>query len=112
MSIKWLGKLETEYPALAKTAKRLNADDGFVMNGDGGKRGSTKERDGDDSRGKGKRKKTKQSKSKAERDHDEDGGESGSGSSSHKRGRRERSEGSRERSVTPYLINDSPTQSG
>lgn len=112
MSVKWLGKLETEYPALAKTAKRLNAEDGFVMDGDGGRRGSTKERDGDDSRGKGKRKKTKRSKSKTGREHDEDGGDSGSGSSSHKRGRREGSEGSRERSVTPYLPNGSPMRSG
>lgn len=101
MSVKWLRKLETEYPVLAKTARRLNAEDGFVMEGDCDTRESTKERDGDDSRGKGKRKKTKRSKSKSGREHGEDGGRSGSGSSSHKRGRREGSDGSGERYVTP-----------
>ena len=54
MAVKWLRELEKEYPHLARTARRLNTEDGFVMDHQG-RRGSDHDRDGDDGRQKGKK---------------------------------------------------------
>lgn len=102
MAVKWLRELEKENPHLAMSARRLNAEDGFVMGSH--RRRSDKDKDGDDtiSRGKGKRKKHGKSESGSSCGSDEDGRESGSHSSSYyKKGRKSASDDSREGSFTP-----------
>lgn len=49
MAVKWLRELGKHYPHLARTARLLNAEDGFVMD-EGSRRRSDHERDGDDGR--------------------------------------------------------------
>lgn len=54
MAVKWLKELDKEYPTLARTARRLNDEDGFVMaKRDKREKESRKgrgDRDGDDTR--------------------------------------------------------------
>lgn len=102
MACKWLRELEKEYPELAETARRLNADDGFVMDPGGGRRrraSSDRDSDGDGEgdgngvNGKRKKKGTKKHRNKRENDERRGGGDSGSGGSSPKRGRKYGSDG-------------------
>lgn len=106
MSVKWLRELDKEYPSLAETARRLNAEDGFVMMTKEGSRRSNADRDSEGGE------KSKRKKKHAKRKGDgsdgggssgdgggEDEGESGSGSSSFKRGRKYGSDGSRDGSM-------------
>lgn len=108
MAKKWLRELERGYPSLAKTARRLNAEDGFAMGAERSRRRSSGDRDGDDSRGKGKRKHRHSQRNGGSDYSSEKGRESGSGSSSHKRGRADGSDGSREESLTPPVLSGSP----
>lgn len=101
MAVRWLKELDKECPTLAATARRLNAEDGFVMP-EHRKKGKTpsgddsrRERDADRKK-RGDSKRSKRKGVESGNDHDEDGEESGSGksgtSSSHKkRGRRDQS---------------------
>lgn len=105
MSVKWLRELDKEYPSLAKTARRLNDEDGFVMTTKDGSRRSNADRDSDGGE-KSKRKKKHVKRKGGGSDGsgssgggDDDEGESGSGSSSFKRGRKFGSDGSRDGSM-------------
>lgn len=107
MSVKWVRELDKEYPSLAETARRLNAEDGFVMMTKDGSRRSNADRDSEGGE-KGKRKKKHDKRKGGGSDGsgssgggggDDDEGESGSGSSSFKRGRKYGSDGSRDGSM-------------
>lgn len=86
MAVKWLHALEKEYPSLARSARRLNAEDGFTMSENRERRRRDGELDGDEQMGESKRNK-KHIKRKSGSD-GEDHAYSGSGNSSHKKGRR------------------------
>lgn len=93
MAVKWLRELDKEFPALAATARRLNAEDGFVMadrrkkdkasSGDeSGKK--SRDRDGDDARGArdaDRKERGKRKSNDSDSDNGEDGEDSGSGRS-------------------------------
>lgn len=109
MAAKWLRELEKGYPALAETARRLNAEDGFVMETRGRRRRDNSDRDSDGSGVNGKRKKKqnkKKSTSRSDSGVEGGGGDSGSGGSSPKRGRKYGSDVTAEDSLTP------PSRSG
>lgn len=109
MSVKWLRELEKRYPELAETARRLNAEDGFVMDTGGRRRRADGDRDSDGSGINGKRKKKhskKKSSSRSDSGVEGGGGDSGSGGSSPKRGRKYGSDVTAEDSLTP------PSRSG
>lgn len=102
MAVKWLRELDKEYPTLAATARRLNAEDGFVMAERHEKKrrhSSGVDRDGDDGRAKeGHEKRDKKKHSKRKGVGSEEGrigeesesGRSAGSTSYKKRGRRQR----------------------
>lgn len=115
MSVKWLRKLEKDYPDLARTARRLNAEDGFVMHGEESAVRSIDSvaRDGDDSRSNSERKKDRRKRKSGNdatsRGHDEaDSGSAGSSSCSNKKGRMDGSDDGGDWSVTPPMRRESP----
>ncbi|CAN0321599.1 unnamed protein product [Pylaiella littoralis] len=111
MSVKWLKELEKEHASLAETARRLNAEDGFVMmtKQESSRRRSSANRDSEGSGEKGNRKQKHGKRKGGGSDGSgssgggsgEDGGGSGRGNSTFKRGRKYGSDGSREGSLTP-----------
>lgn len=113
MSVKWLRKLDEEYPSLAETARRLNSEDGFVMMTKEGsnRHTSNTDRDSEGSEERSKRKKKHGKRKGGGSDGSgssagyEDGGGSGSGESSSKRGRKYGSDASRDGSLTPPTRN-------